>query len=301
MPRAIWSGAISFGLVNVPVKLFSATSPKSVRFNQLNAKTGARIRQKRVDASTGEEVPYEDIVKGYELAPERYVLIEPEELDALDPKVTHTIDVEAFVNLEEIDPIFYDSTYYLAPATGGARPYRLLLEALEAENKVAIARVVLRSKQQLCALRPIGEVLTLSTMLWGDEVNSADDLDGLDGAEPASEKELKMARQLIGMQAASFDPKDYKDEYRERVLQLIEQKANGEEITPPPAEAADTPVPDLMAALEASLAAVRSGSGDVAGPDRPATEDKPRKRAPAKAKSTPAKAAPRKAASKTKS
>jgi DNA end-binding protein Ku len=235
MPRAIWSGAISFGLVNVPVKLFSATSPKNVRFNQLNAKTGARIRQKRVDASTGEEVPYEDIVKGYELAPERYVLIEPEELDALDPKVTHTIDVEAFVNLAEIDPIFYDSTYYLAPATGGARPYRLLLEALAAENKVAIAKVVLRSKQQLCALRALtgagdhnpSAVLTLTTMLWGDEVNSPEDLDGLDAAEPASAKELKMARQLIGMQAADFDPKDYKDEYRERVLQLIEQKANG--------------------------------------------------------------------------
>ena len=303
MPRAIWSGAISFGLVNVPVKLFSATSPKNVRFNQLNAKTGARIRQKRVDASTGEEVPYEDIVKGYELAPERYVLIEPEELDALDPKVTHTIDVEAFVNLDEIDPIFYDSTYYLAPATGGARPYRLLLEALEAENKVAIAKVVLRSKQQLCALRPIGEVLTLSTMLWGDEVNSPETLDGLDAAEPASEKELKMARQLIGMQAASFDPKDYKDEYRERVLALIEQKANGEEITPPPATEEDTPVPDLMAALEASLAAVRSGSGDVPGPDRPGTEGTPKKRAPAKpkAKTAKPKAAPKRAASKSQS
>jgi DNA end-binding protein Ku len=291
MPRAIWSGAISFGLVNVPVKLFSATSPKTVRFNQLNSQTGARIRQKRVDASTGDEVPYENIVKGYELAPDRYVLVEPEELEALDPKVTHTIDVEAFVNLEEIDPIFYDSTYYLAPATGGARPYRLLLEALEAENKVAIAKVVLRSKQQLCALRPIGEVLTLSTMLWGDEVNSPSDLDGLDAAEPASEKELKMARQLIGMQAASFDPKDYKDEYRERVLQLIEQKANGEEITPPPAEEADKPVPDLMAALEASLAAVRSGAGDVPASDKPATEDKPKKRAPAKAKKPAAKPA----------
>ena len=295
MPRAIWSGAISFGLVNVPVKLFSATSPKNVRFNQLNSQTGARIRQKRVDASTGDEVPYENIVKGYELAPDRYVLIEPEELEALDPKVTHTIDVEAFVSLEEIDPIFYDSTYYLAPATGGARPYRLLLEALEAENKVAIAKVVLRSKQQLCALRPIGEVLTLSTMLWGDEVNSPADLDGLDGAEPASDKELKMARQLIGMQAASFDPQDYKDEYRERVLQLIEQKANGEEITPPPAEEADQPVPDLMAALEASLAAVRSGSSDVPGPDGPGTEGKPKKRAPAKARKPASKAAPSKA------
>jgi DNA end-binding protein Ku len=294
MPRAIWSGAISFGLVNVPVKLYSATSPKTVRFNQLNAKTGARIKQKRVDASTGDEVAYEDIVKGYELAPERYVLIEPEELDALDPKITHTIDVEAFVSLDEIDPIFYDSTYYLAPSPGGARPYRLLLEALEAEHKVAIAKVVLRSKQQLCALRPIGAVMTLSTMLWGDEVNSPDSLDGVDEVEPASEKELKMARQLIGMQSASFDPADYTDEYRERVLQLIEQKANGEEITAPPAEEEATPAPDLMAALEASLAAVRSGSSDGPGPGRPGPEDTPQpKESPTKskpkAKSAPAK------------
>ncbi|HET9074560.1 MAG TPA: Ku protein [Solirubrobacteraceae bacterium] len=286
MPRAIWSGAISFGLVNVPVKLFSATSPKSIRFNQLNARTGARIRQKRVDATTGEEVPYEDIVKGYELAPDRYVMIEPEELDALDPKVTHTIDVQAFVKLEEIDPIYYDSTYYLAPATGGARPYRLLLEALEAEEKVAIAKVVLRSKQQLCALRPVGEVLTLSTMLWGDEVNAADDLDGLDAADPATAKELAMARQLIEMQSAAFDPADYKDEYRERVLALIEQKASGEEITAAPAREEAAPVPDLMAALEASLAAVRSGAGDVAGAPSPATERPPRTRAPARAKAT---------------
>jgi DNA end-binding protein Ku len=284
--------------VNVPVKLFSATSPKTVRFNQLNAKTGARIKQKRVDASTGDEVAYEDIVKGYELAPDRYVLIEPEELDALDPKATHTIDVEAFVNLDEIDPIYYDSSYYLAPSTGGARPYRLLLEALEAENRVAIARVVLRSKQQLCALRASGDVITLSTMMWGDEVNSPDSLDGLDATEPASDKELKMARQLIGMQSAEFDPKDYKDEYRERVLSLIEQKANGEEITPPAPEEQDTPAPDLMAALEASLAAVRSGSSDDAGPGRPAS-DKPAKAKP-KAKSAPAKAAPKRASPKTK-
>src|SRR5579859_4526339 len=124
MARAIWSGAISFGLVNVPVKLYTATSPKTVRFHQLSGKTGARIKQKRVDASTGEEVPFEDIVKGFELAPDRYVRIEPEELEALDPKATHTIDVEQFVKLDEIDPIFYDNTYYVAPAPGGAKPYK---------------------------------------------------------------------------------------------------------------------------------------------------------------------------------
>jgi DNA end-binding protein Ku len=261
MPRAIWSGAISFGLVNVPVKLYSATSPKTVRFNQLSGRTGARIKQKRVDASTGEEVPFEEIVKGFELAPDRYVRIEPEELEALDPRATHTIDVEQFVKLEEIDPIFYDSTYYLAPAAGGAKAYKLLLDAMEDEGKVAIARIVLRTKQQLCALRPAGGVLALSTMLFGDEINSPTELDGLDALADASatEQELQMARQLIDSLSADWDPAAFKDDYRQRVLELIERKASGEELTPAPAEAQEAPVPDLMAALEASLAALGAG------------------------------------------
>src|SRR5947208_9484526 len=166
MARAIWSGAISFGLVNVPVKLFSATSPKTVRFHQVSSKTGARIRQKRVDPSTGEEVPYEEIVKGFEISPDRYVLIDPEELDALDPKATKTVDIEDFVDLEQIDPIFYDHSYYLPPTSGGAKAYRLLLDAMREARKVGIGRLVLRSTQQLCALRPTDEVLTLSTILF---------------------------------------------------------------------------------------------------------------------------------------
>src|SRR5947209_13545232 len=195
MARAIWSGAISVGLVNVPVKLYSATSPKSVRFHQLSAKTGARIRQKRVDPSTGDEVPYEEIVKGYEISPDRYVLIDPEELEALDPKATKTIDIEDFVDLDEIDPIYYDHSYYLAPTAGGAKAYRLLLDAMRESGKVGIGRVVLRSKQQLCALRPTGEVLTLSTMLFGDEVLSPDRLDELESVSEAeaTPRELKMA------------------------------------------------------------------------------------------------------------
>src|SRR6201986_2764405 len=167
MARAIWSGAISFGLVNVPVKLYTATSPKTVRFNQLSSKTGARIRQKRVDPTTDEEVPYEDIVKGFEITPDRYVVITNEELDALDPRATKTIDIEEFVDLSEIDPIYYDHNYYLAPTAGGAKAYRLLLDAMRDSGKVGIGKVVLRSKQQLAALRPTGDVLTLTTMLWG--------------------------------------------------------------------------------------------------------------------------------------
>jgi DNA end-binding protein Ku len=264
MARAIWSGAISFGLVNVPVKLYSATSPKTVRFHQLSSKTGARIRQKRVDETTGEEVPYEEIVKGYEITPDRYVLVDPDELEALDPKVTRTIDIEEFVDLVEIDPIYYDHSYYLAPTAGGAKAYRLLLDAMADAGKVGIGRVVLRTKQQLCALRPTGQVLSLTTMLYGDEVLAPDRLDELDAIADAeaSDRELRMAEQLIDSLSAEFEPTRYHDEYRERVLELIQRKAAGEEITVQPQAAEPAAAPDLMAALEASLAAVKADSAD---------------------------------------
>jgi DNA end-binding protein Ku len=290
MARAIWSGAISFGLVNVPVKLYSATSPKTVRFHQISSKTGARVRQKRVDPSTDEEVPYEEIVKGYEISPERYVLIDPEELDALDPKATKTIDIEDFVDLDEIDPIYYDHSYYLAPTTGGAKAYRLLLDAMRESGKVGIGRVVLRSKQQLCALRPTGEVLTLSTMLFGDEVLAPDRLDELDAVEdaPASDRELQMAEQLISSLSREFDPSKYHDDYRERVLQLIERKAAGEEIAVEPEAEEPSAAPDLMAALEASLAAVhdedeKPAASKKASPAKGGGKAPARKRTKAKA------------------
>lgn len=286
MPRAIWSGAISFGLVNVPVKLYTATSPKAVRFHQLSAKTGARIKQKRVDASTGEEVAFEDIVKGYELTPDRYVTIEPDELDALDPKATHTIDIEEFVDLVEIDPIYYDHTYYLAPTAGGAKAYRLLLEAMRESGKIAVGRFVLRSKQQLCALRPIGDALGLTTMLFGDEVLTPDRLDELDSVAEAeaSERELRMAQQLIESLSAEFDPTKFRDEYRDRVLELIERKASGEEIAVVPEAPEPAAAPDLMAALEASLAAVRSDDPEPEPADKTAAKSKSKAKKPAAAK-----------------
>jgi DNA end-binding protein Ku len=267
-PRAIWSGAISFGLVNVPVKLYSATAPKTVRFHQLHDKDGVRIRQKRVCPADGEEVPYEHIVKGYEIAKDRYVVITQEELDALDPRATKTIDIEEFVELSEIDPVYYDSAYHLAPATGGAKAYRLLLSAMEEAGKVAIGRFVLRTRQQLCALRPANGVLMLSTMLFGDEVNPPERLDELDAIADveATDREVNMARQLIESLSVPFEPEKHKDDYRERVLELIERKAAGEEIAVQPEAEGEPEVPDLMAALEASLAAVR---GDDE-PQRPA-------------------------------
>lgn len=293
MARAIWSGAISFGLVNVPVKLYSATSPKSVRFHQLSSKTGARIRQKRVDSSTGDEVAYEDIVKGYEITPDRYVMIAPEELEAFDPKATRTIDIEEFADMADIDPIYYDHNYYLAPTSGGAKAYRLLLDAMREAGKVGIGRVVIRSKQQLCALRPTGDVLTLTTMLFGDEVLAPDRIDELDAIAEAeaSDRELAMAQQLISSLSAEFDPTKFRDEYREKVLELIEKKAAGEEIAVQPEAEEPAAAPDLMAALEASLAAVSSGDSDEAPAPKPAP--KSRKRAPSGAANGDAAAKPK--------
>jgi len=260
MPRSIWSGAISFGLVNVPVKLYSAVSRKTVRFHQLNSDTGHRISQKRVDSVTDEEVPYEKIVKGFELTKERYVVVTPEELDSIAPEKTRAIDIEDFVDLEDIDPIFYDHPYYLVPDKGAGKAYGLLLEAMRESGKVAIARVVLRSKEQLVAIRPgEGDVLTMETMIFHDEVVPADDLDDVPSSKDlkTSDRELKMAQQLIDSLSSDFEPSKYHDEYREKVLELIEAKADGQEIAIQPTDEEPQEVPDLMAALEASLAAVK--------------------------------------------
>jgi DNA end-binding protein Ku len=256
MPRAIWSGAISFGLVNVPVKLYSAVSRKTVRFHQLHDKDGVRIQQKRVCPEDGEEVPYENVVKGYEIAPGRYVVVTPEELEGLDPKKTRSIDIEDFVELDEIDPIYYDHSYYLVPDRGADKSYNLLLAAMRDAGRVAIARVVIRQKEHLTAIRPAGDVLTMATMLFSDEVVGPDKLDDLPEAEEASKRELDMAHQLIQSLSSEFEPDRYRDEYRERVLDLIERKAEGEEIAVQPVEEPEK-VPDLMAALEASVKAAR--------------------------------------------
>jgi len=264
----MWTGAISFGLVTVPVKLYSAINRKSVRFHQLSGRSGVRITQKRIDPQSGEEVPYEDIVKGYEIAPDRYVLIEPGELEALEPKKTRTIEIEDFVELSQIDPVFYDHPYYLAPGPGGAKPYRLLLEAMRETGKVAIARVVIRSKESLVAIRPMGEALGMATMIFADEVLPTEDLDEV--AEAArlktTKRELDIAKQLVDSLAGEFDPGRYTDTYRQEVLALIERKAAGKAIAvqPEPEQLAQ-PAPDLMSALKASLDAVRAREDAAAG------------------------------------
>jgi DNA end-binding protein Ku len=258
MPRSIWRGAISFGLVNVPVKLYSAVSKKTVRFNQLHEKDHRRIQMKRWCPEEDEEVPYEEIVKGYEISPDKYVVITPDELESLDPKKTRTIDIEDFVDLDEIDPLYYEHPYYLVPDTGAAKPYKLLLSALQESNKVAIARVVIRSKEYLTAIRPADGVLTLETMLFADELVPTSEIDELpDEDVKATEREVQMAMQLIESLTTEFEPEKYHDTYREAVLDLIERKAEGEEITIEPSHEEPAKVPDLMAALEASLAAAK--------------------------------------------
>ena len=264
MPRAIWSGAISFGLVNVPVKLYSAVSRKTVRFHQLHGTDGVRIQQKRICPEDGTEVPYDEIVKGYEISPGHHVVITPEELESLDPKKTRTIDIEDFVELEEIDPIYYDAAYYLVPDKGADKAYNLLLQAMGESGRVAVARVVIRTKEHLTAIRATGDVLTMATMLFADEVVPPDRLDELaDTDAGASKRELDMARQLIESLSTQFEPDKYRDEYRERVLDMVERKAEGHEIAVQRAEEPER-VPDLMAALEASIkAAGQDGGGDA--------------------------------------
>ncbi len=281
MARAIWSGAISFGLVNIPVKLYSAVNRKTVRFHQLDKEDGKRIKQKRVRPDSDEEVPYENLVKGYEIAPDRYVVVTPEELEGVEPKKTRTIQIEDFVGLDEIDPIYYDHPYYLAPGTGATKPYTLLLEAMKESDKVAIARVVIRSKEQLVAIRPVGDVLAMETMLFADEVVSPERMEELpDETEAASKKELKMARELVDSLTGDFEPEKYKDEYRERVLELIERKAEGEEIVAEEPDDEPVEVPDLMAALEASIASAKQ----QAPSDSPKPKAAPKKRSGASGK-----------------
>jgi DNA end-binding protein Ku len=258
MARPIWTGSISFGMVNVPVKLFSAVSHKEVRFHMVHDADGARIKQKRVCSADGKEVHWEHIAKGYEVSPGQVVVIDPEELERLDPKATRSIDIEAFVKLPEIDPLFYESSYYLVPDRQATKAYALLVSAMKDSQRVGIARFVLRAKQYLAAVRPVGNALMISTMLYADELVPQSSLDGIPEKLPApKEQELKMAEQLVESLSARFEPEKYHDEYREKVLDLIKRKAKGERISLPRAPKEPAKVVNLLDALKASLEQTR--------------------------------------------
>jgi DNA end-binding protein Ku len=281
--RAIWSGSISFGLLNVPVRLYSAVSKQTVRFRELREGDGSRVKHKRVAESDGKEVPYEKIVKGYEYAPDQYVILTKDELSELDPKKTRAIEIQDFVDLDDIDPIYFEQPYYLGPDKGAERAYALLVQAMKDARKVAVARFVLRNKEHLAAIRPMDDVLTLTTMRFHDEVSSPEDLDSevFEEAKPKKpeKRELEMAKQLIESLTSEFDPDKYRDEYREELLDLLQQKAEGKDIVSAPTEEPKpTKAPDLMAALEESLAAVRGEEAESNGKSKKA----PAKKAPAK-------------------
>ncbi|MEM7338576.1 MAG: Ku protein [Actinomycetota bacterium] len=276
MPRAIWSGAISFGLVSVPVKLYSAVSRKSVRFNQLDSETNSRIRQKRVNGE-GEEVPYDKIVKGYEIAKDSYVVVTDDELAALAPKANRMIDISDFVDESEIDPVFYDAAYYLVPDELARKSYVLLARAMEEANRVAVASYVMRTKQYLVAIRPTNGVLTMSTMVYADEVVGTDDVPGFDELDDidVTEAELAMAGQLVDSLTTDFDPERYRDTYRDQVLELLEAKAAGEVATIEAPVLEDEAVVDLMAALEASVQAAKAARASSSDADGAGDADEP--------------------------
>jgi DNA end-binding protein Ku len=289
MARAIWSGTISFGLLNVPVKLYSAVARRGISLREIRESDGARIRHRRVAEGSEEEVPYGEIVKAFELAPDQYVPLSKDEMSALAPEKTRAIEVQDFVDLDQIDPIYFDSPYYLGPAEGAEKAYSLLARAMQESGKVAIARFVFRNKEHLAALRPTSDgVLTLTTMRFADEVVPPSELEDVlpSGKPKVAKQEVEMAEQLIESLTRDFDPGSYRDEYREQLLGLIERKAEGKDVLTAPAteEPKATAAPDLMAALEESIAAVKGEDKGKAQVGKAAAKPAARKKSKAPAK-----------------
>ena len=270
MPRAMWKGAISFGLVTIPVSVYPATEEKTLRFNQLHDEDGGRVRMKRVCSIDGEEVGYEHIVKGYEYEKDRYVILTDDDFEAIPVESSRAIDIQQFVELEEIDPMQYKKSYYLVPEETGAKAYALLREALNRSGKVGIAKVSFRDKEHLAALRFRDEAFVLETMYWPDEIREAD-FGGVDVSAKIRPNELEMAQTLIDNLTADWDPAEFKDDYRDALLRTVEAKINGEEIEIVEAEPT-AKVVDLMEALKASVAAAKK---------EPKAEPEPKKK-PAK-------------------
>ena len=285
MARTTWKGSLSFGLVNIPVGLYAATQDKSIHFNQFEDGTSDRIRYKKVNERTGEEVEADKIVKGVDLGGGEYVLLSDGELASADPERSRSIEITDFVSLEEIDPVYFNTTYYLAPeGDAAAKAYGLLRQAMAESGKVAIATFVMRNKEYLVAIRPDADVLALETMYFADEVRSpTKELPNLPGTGVATDQELKMAHLLIASMEGSWEPERYHDTHREKIEALIEQKAQGMTIAVAKAPPA-TKVVDLMAALSASIE--RSGQAKPANRSKSSPGTAPVKRAPAKTGAT---------------
>jgi DNA end-binding protein Ku len=297
MARAVWTGSLSFGLVNVPVGLYSATEDKTVHFHEFAEGTSDRIQHKRVNERTGKEVGYDDIVKGYEYDKGKYVLLTRSELEQVEPGRSRTIEISDFVEAAEIDPIHYRKSYYLAPAQeDAARAYALLRDAMERAERIAIATFVFHAKQYLAAIRPDGKALVLETMYFADEVRKPDKvLPSLPGKLRAGQRDMDTAIALIESMTAEWKPDRYRDTYRNRVMQLIKAKQQGREVV---TEQADEPSAEVVDLLEVLRKSVEAARGRTANAQRPkplrtrAAAEKPAKKAPAK------KASARKAARK---
>lgn len=261
MPRAFWKGSINFGLVHIPVRMYKATSPNEISFRELHGKDSVPLQQKRVCPADGEEVDYENVSKGYEIAPDRFVVIKPAELKALQERLPQTIDISDFVELKDVDPLYFKQSYYLVPDTGATKPYQLLLEAMRQTGKAAIAQLALRMRQHLAILRPVGDLLGVSTLYYADEVVSQLELEGRPAEVKLDKRELDMARQLIDSLSAEFKIDTYHNEYRDKLVGLLEEKSRGMDIKAPPKALQSAKVIDLMDALEASLAATRKKPG----------------------------------------
>jgi DNA end-binding protein Ku len=279
MARAIWSGVISFGLVTIPVRLVSAVRQKEVHFRQLHGPDGGRIQYRRFCEKEDREVSFQDIVKGYEIARDEYVVITDEEIERLAPERTRRIDLDRFVDLGEIDPVYYDATYYLAPDEQGERPYRLLQEAMSQSRRVAIGKFVMRDKEHVVAIRPLDGALALQTLFYADEVVETEKVVGVVKPADLDPRELRMAQSLIESLEDSFQPEQYHDEFREKVQQLAEQKAKGKEVVLAEEPARPAPVVDLMEALQASVEQARSRHAAAGAGEAPATrQGRPRAR-----------------------
>jgi DNA end-binding protein Ku len=259
MPRPIWSGTISFGLVSVPVRMYSATESKELKFHFLHKDDLSPIGYDKVRKDTGEHVDPDDIVRGFEIEKGRFVELTEEDLDRLDIELTHSIDICDFVDIEEIDPIYFRKAYYLLPQDGAEKPYRLLLRALEESGKVGIAKVVIRKKQHLAALRPWNGVILLETMYFADEIRKPESVDS--GGKLRS-AEVEMARSLVDNLSDSFDPEKYDDTYRKELLDLLREKAETGEISAPDEEPEEAEVVDLMSALRESVERTKRQQAD---------------------------------------
>jgi DNA end-binding protein Ku len=287
--RAIWTGSITFGLVTIPVKLYTAVREENVSFHMLHDEDHARLRRKMVCSADGQEVTSEHTVKGYEIAPDQYVIITQEELDSVLPKKSKSIEIEDFVKIGEIDPVYFNTPYYVVPQETGTKPYRLLVDAMEKAGRVGIARFVLRSKESLCALRPKLGALIMETMYFGNEVVDLKEIEEIPHQTKTDDRELKMAEQLIGQLEADFDADKYEDEYVKALKEMVERKASGEQVVSAPEPEPAGRTTNLMEALQASLAKARKAAGreepeveDKASPEpRPARktnpEDRPKK------------------------